>query len=1641
MIRSTNRRISLLLGGAGLAMAAVLALPGPARADAFNGSPVFVRGTGNIDRSVAGEDTITITSSTAVLDWSVFEDNFGDALTFLPDGNTAYFQDGPGQGGFAVLNRILPSTNGNVVVFDGTVVSRLQGASGNFSSGGAVAFYSPTGILVGGTAVFDVGQLLLTTLDPDLDSFDSFAVGETLQLIGTAGQTAGITISAGAQITAAGEDSFFAAVAPQIAMGGNAYINGSTAYVAGEQVNLTYNAGLFDIEIPVGTSVTTPIVHTGTTGGPSSTGAGDDHLIYAVAKAATDPITMLLGGNLGFDAAASAGIDNGDIILSARSDVFGRNVNAFADDPIGGSIAIDDAQFSSSVVASASQDVSLTTVDGAVSLADGLEVYADRSILIEASNGLDITIDGDTYLQSDGGIVDGESTGGTIQLLANDGSTLTLNGGLTAFAQARQEAGTTSRGGVIEVQSFGSTIDIAGPAALYANANLAAAGANSDAFGGTVTLSAEDGGLLRFQDELVAQAIANAPGAAGASGAGGEINLYVQSDGTLSVGDRVLFQALGFGADNAGAGAGGAGTGGTARISNFGGTLSIGGDVFMRADGEAGDGLGGGNGGVGTGGLARIYGGAGSTTIAGQSDIHARGLGGLGASGGDGIGGDALVLAEESGVIDLAGVQLEADGRGGDGTALAGRGGDGLGGLAQVTTQPSGAITLTGSATAQANGYGGDGHDGGDATGGNAGIYAIFGAIDIAGDAYLSAQAFAGAATVGFGGNGGNALGGTAFVQADGSQSQSASLTIGGDATAYADGFGGMGGAGDGGAIAAGNGGDGTGGTYQGAPGTGGAFALAGQDNAVLIIGGTTVITARGTGGSGGAGGSGQAGGIGGAGTGGTTQAGTFSARGDGSLGQGRAVFDTLVLDANGFGGAGGSGTAGSGDGGDGQGGFAGVFAFLSRVDAGSVSTVANGVGGSGANGGDGVGGDAGIGVVSGTFVASSLYSGANGTGGAATTGTGGDGIGGSSTVDSDSILTVNGSTDLFADGRGGNSDSGDGGDAQGGTAGLGSAGGTTTLGSLTASAIATGGSANGATGTGGIGTGGLAQLVAQNEAVVTAGSVDLTVDAEGGPGQTGAGAGSAGFAEVLVESGAQADIGTLNISASSRGTAGSFDIFANGGTLALDQLFVTASGFRAGAASTIRASGGAVPITGFVDIDMTGDLNIVTANGGFIGGPTEAAPTAAIYIASQGTVTIAGDDDNLIGFGGRELFIDSRELDILAGTRIGAETFGLGVVGNDFITVLGGATDTQGYTLTQAELERIEAGTAYFSSSFGGFASDDILIRDMTISGSLDDGVSSLFIGATGVVRVEGVMAYVDAAATDTLAITAQRLEIVTPGGIGIVDAQDRPTGIFTFYGNDFWMADADTIARLVQDVAFDGRNELLATAAAGSADPLGYLRAGNVLLSVGSSLLVRNTGSTTAPGGITVTGALSIDGAYVDEFNQDPTQAPLDVFAYGRRLNADGSFVTGEAFFGTVEFNTEEQDDNFLTDYAEGAQFNDCDINTGACAAVDPPDVPQPPDVPDEREELLEEIEQQAPAAAVTTIAPIAAAPVEQSEQDTNVEFGADFPGLLNASLSGQQSSIDDPVTSGGDIALYGTAEDEPVDDQDDAEDDDAQ
>ncbi|MCL9983252.1 MAG: hypothetical protein NBV60_08860 [Erythrobacter sp.] len=414
-LNRSRSRLMLGCGSAALALGLVLA-PHRAEAQAINGSGTVVQGSAVIIDTVPSETTIDVASPTAVIDWTPTEDAGGNALDFLPTATTARFQSGQ-LADFAVLNRILPSTNGNIVVINGSVLSRVtDAATGASVPGGFVAFYSPTGILIGSTATFDVGRLLLTTLDPDLQGFQNFAsFGGNLTLTGAAGSTARIQIDPGAQILATPENAFFAVVAADVQMLGSARINGSHAYVAGEVVNLSFSNGLFNISVPVGTAASGNVMQLdGDIGGPSSNGVGDNHMIYAVAAAQADPISMIFRGNLGFDPAQSAGIVNGEIILSANHDVFGRTVDGgFIGDGINATfgansatstvqadIFLEDFAASSSLLAISTHRTQATAFNGASSVAGNLLMVGRENAALTASNGNTFTISGDVLVSA-----------------------------------------------------------------------------------------------------------------------------------------------------------------------------------------------------------------------------------------------------------------------------------------------------------------------------------------------------------------------------------------------------------------------------------------------------------------------------------------------------------------------------------------------------------------------------------------------------------------------------------------------------------------------------------------------------------------------------------------------------------------------------------------------------------------------------------------------------------------------------------------------------------------------------------------------------------------------------------------------------------------------------------------------------------------------------------------------------------------------------------------------------------------------------------------------------------------------------------------------------------------------------------------
>jgi filamentous hemagglutinin family protein len=594
--RRLRTRKGLRISCASAALAAAALAPQSAHAQALGAFRGTVTGTtGTVTRNPVSNtaETITVGSSTATINWSPSgQQQGGGALDFLPSGNTATFTSAQGITDYTVLNRIVPDS-GQPVALNGHVVSTLQGTS---ATGGNVWFYSPNGIIVGSSAVFDVGSLLLTT--NDVTSFGTKPDGFTATFSGPAASTSKIQIQNGAQINALQQNSYVALVAPRIEQGGKVRVNGSAAYAAGEQLTMTMNQGLFDIQVDVGTSDYNGVVHTGETSGPANASAADNHKIYMVAVPKNQAMTMLLGGTVGFDDASSATVKNGEIVLSS-----GWGVH--------------DSDGSGQVY------VSTAGLDAGVDVGPGnytSDVTGFGQSLIEASaESGDINFGGDLNLTSWSGVGYSE-----VSLIAGGDYQLNIAGA----------AHLSSAGGYDSVA--------AGDAA------------GQDGYGGDVYIDAYDGGSISTGGNLLIEAYGSGQSATGTgtggSGHGGTIYIDADYGGSISVGGDFTANVNGVGGNAVGQA--GDGHAGTFDLSIYGGNMSVGGDVNIWANGFGGNGLtaGSGFGGSASADLESAEAGTGSSLsvtkdfsmqAAGQGGTGIDNLQGAGGQGGDGYGGNA----------------------------------------------------------------------------------------------------------------------------------------------------------------------------------------------------------------------------------------------------------------------------------------------------------------------------------------------------------------------------------------------------------------------------------------------------------------------------------------------------------------------------------------------------------------------------------------------------------------------------------------------------------------------------------------------------------------------------------------------------------------------------------------------------------------------------------------------------------------------------------------------------------------------------------------------------------------------------------------------------------------------------------------
>jgi hypothetical protein len=783
--------------------------------------------TGAIDAARTSQttvaDKIVVTSAQTVLDWIPSDGNTTGTIEFLKPNTSAMFV---GPADFIVLNRVIPTDTNRAIAINGNVSSTIDpgvSAPGNGPIGGSVWFYSPGGIVIGGTGSFNVGNLVLSTAELKNGANGLFASGNTIRF-GTTGLASpagsGVTIMNGANIQLNNPGSYLAIVAPIIVQGGRVNVNGSVAYVAAEQANISINAGLFNINFVAGTTATNAITHTetGITTGPGQTGNGN--ITFAAISKNNAITSLLLSGSIGYTPAASASIQNGQVVLlggysdPAASTPVGSGATNIQ---LGGSLL--GTNFTSSVTAKSNGAILGLSGSASTPLAfsSNVTLLGNTSAQLSATNGGALTVGGNLSLTS---VSINGATGGNASLsadwLGGTAASVTVNGTTTLDTSGigllpQTGVGGTGLGGTSSILVNGSTMTLIGDTRLIANGTGGGSNVTGGiGQGGTASVVVQNTTGAGFRASTLSLA-ANGTGGeygfgapTGGAGTGGTASFLADNAGVF--GTSLTVTANGYGGYGGGAGIGGTGKGGAIGFQVSGETSFVQFDgVSLKAEGASllesvdesvafsGNG---GRGEGGTinirllGGTTRIGGGTGPNPGAGTFEVSANGRGSEafssgnspGRSAGAGTGG-IINFRLDGGAFTASTMYLHASGYGGSVTRFgdfATVGGVGTGGTVTVDA-PSG--NFTGALQLEAIGTGGDGGNAGLADGSilsGAGGAGVGGTVGITARGATFNTSNLTALTLSKGGRGGSAGTGTVTLGGSGGDGGRAS---GGNAT------------------------------------------------------------------------------------------------------------------------------------------------------------------------------------------------------------------------------------------------------------------------------------------------------------------------------------------------------------------------------------------------------------------------------------------------------------------------------------------------------------------------------------------------------------------------------------------------------------------------------------------------------------------------------------------------------------------------------------------------------------------------------------------------------------------------------------------------------------------------------------------
>ncbi len=661
----TLRLRHILLTGVALAFAH------PAFAQAVQASAAPVGGSTGLPSTAAifggQRDTVRVNAPTAVINWQPNDVAAGStAIDFLPANNELRFISALPT--YTVLNRVIPAglAAGRTIAINGGVDSFVNVPIGVAPQqrGGNIWFYSPNGILVGNSGRFNVGSLALTTLDHPFNAVTgalTFGGGGAFRFGSGSNPvvpTSNVTISPFATIFANNvANSYVAVISPQITMGGTVTVNGSAAYLAAEQVDVSVNGGLFDIAFLAGTGATTALTHSGTTTGPAQVNGR----IVMAAMPKNSAITMLIGGTIGYTPAATAVVQNGTVVLSSGHDIVFGGSQFQPNSALPANITLTGGTFSSEVFARASGSITgAPAVD--LTFTSNATLNAATAVSLTANAGRTITVGGGLIMQAASGGV-----GGTVGLTINDGA---VNAGFLSMDTTARGAfgglgtGGNATGGQARLTMNGGTATFADTVSILSD-GIGGEGVarNGDGTAGLAAITLNAGATA---PTLTMNGLGNQIGASGFSG-GGQVTPLI----------------------------GGAATGGASRVTvNAGQMTSRDVGLFATATG----GFGTDQGGNARGGTAQVL------VAGGRYDVETLGLSADEQQAGAGNGGIAgATFGTGIAAVDVTGGVLSVGASGGNAVRISA---DAIKGLARVTTPASGGNLTAGTARLSVAGTG-----------------------------------------------------------------------------------------------------------------------------------------------------------------------------------------------------------------------------------------------------------------------------------------------------------------------------------------------------------------------------------------------------------------------------------------------------------------------------------------------------------------------------------------------------------------------------------------------------------------------------------------------------------------------------------------------------------------------------------------------------------------------------------------------------------------------------------------------------------------------------------------------------------------------------------------------------------------------